>query len=98
MSILGLTLDYGPYGFLDAFDAHHICNHSDEGGRYAYDRQPGIGHWNASRLLQATLPLLDADEQRAVEIATGILDLYGPARSEERRVGKECVSTCRSRW
>ncbi|HEY9546094.1 MAG TPA: YdiU family protein [Solimonas sp.] len=82
MSILGLTLDYGPYGFLDAFDAHHICNHSDEGGRYAYDRQPGIGHWNASRLLQATLPLLDADEQRAVEIATGILDLYGPAYSQ----------------
>lgn len=82
MSILGLTLDYGPYGFLDAFDAHHICNHSDEGGRYAYDRQPGVGYWNCSRLLQATLPLLDADEQRAVEIAESILERYGPAYSQ----------------
>ncbi|WP_366514982.1 protein adenylyltransferase SelO [Solimonas terrae] len=82
MSILGLTLDYGPYGFLDAFDAHHICNHSDEGGRYAYDRQPGIGYWNCSRLLQATLPLLDADEQRAVEIAESLLERYGPQYSK----------------
>ncbi|NEK55975.1 hypothetical protein GUK36_42870, partial [Rhizobium leguminosarum] len=40
MSILGLTLDYGPFGFLDGFDANHICNHSDSGGRYAYAQQP----------------------------------------------------------
>jgi uncharacterized protein YdiU (UPF0061 family) len=79
MSILGLTLDYGPYGFLDGFDANHICNHTDEGGRYAYDRQPSIGHWNVSRLLQATLPLLHADAEQAVPIAQGILDHFGPA-------------------
>ena len=79
MSILGLTLDYGPYGFLDAFDANHICNHTDEGGRYAYDRQPSIGHWNISRLLQATLPLLHDDPEQAVPIAQGILDRFGPA-------------------
>jgi len=82
MSILGLTLDYGPYGFMDAFDAHHICNHSDDGGRYAYDRQPGIGYWNCSRLLQATLPLLHEDENEAVTIAEGLLERYGPAYSE----------------
>ncbi|MGH8462267.1 MAG: protein adenylyltransferase SelO [Stenotrophobium sp.] len=79
MSILGLTLDYGPFGFIDGFDAHHICNHTDEGGRYAYDRQPQIGHWNVSRLLQATLPLLSDVPERAVEIATGILEHYPPA-------------------
>ena len=79
MSILGLTLDYGPYGFLDAFDANHICNHTDEGGRYAYDRQPSIGHWNISRLLQATLSLLHDDPEKAVPIAQGILDRFGPA-------------------
>jgi uncharacterized protein YdiU (UPF0061 family) len=78
-SILGLTLDYGPYGFLDAFDAGHICNHSDEGGRYAYQQQPRIGHWNCSRLLQATLPLLSEVPEKAVEIATAILDGYPPA-------------------
>jgi len=40
MSVLGLTIDYGPYGFLDGFDRNHICNHSDEGGRYAYALEP----------------------------------------------------------
>jgi len=79
MSVLGLTLDYGPYGFLDAFDSHHICNHTDEGGRYAYDQQPMVGHWNCSRLLQATLPLLDDEPEAAVEIANGILNRYPAA-------------------
>jgi uncharacterized protein YdiU (UPF0061 family) len=46
MSILGLTIDYGPFQFLDAFDPGHICNHSDEQGRYAYARQPGVAFWN----------------------------------------------------
>jgi uncharacterized protein YdiU (UPF0061 family) len=79
MSILGLTLDYGPYGFLDGFDAHHICNHSDEGGRYAYDKQPLIGQWNCSRLLQATFPLLHETPDTAVEIANAILNRYPAA-------------------
>ena len=83
MSILGLTLDYGPYGFMDGFASGHICNHSDEGGRYAYDRQPMIGHWNVSRLLQATLPLLSDVPEQAVEIANGILERYPPAYAKE---------------
>ncbi len=53
MSILGLTLDYGPFGFLDAFNAHHICNHTDQQGRYAYARQPQAAHWNLGCLAQA---------------------------------------------
>ncbi|WP_410498630.1 protein adenylyltransferase SelO [Chitinibacter sp. S2-10] len=62
MSILGLTIDYGPYGFLDGFDAAHICNHSDDSGRYAYNQQPQIGLWNLHCLAQALLPLVDKDE------------------------------------
>lgn len=81
-SALGLTIDYGPYGFIDAFDAHHICNHSDEAGRYAYDQQPKVGYWNCSRLLQATLPLLSATPEQAVEIANGLLERYPPAYAE----------------
>lgn len=46
MSVLGLTIDYGPFGFMEAFDAGHICNHSDQFGRYAYRAQPHIAHWN----------------------------------------------------
>ncbi|MGQ0619323.1 MAG: protein adenylyltransferase SelO [Panacagrimonas sp.] len=82
-SILGLTLDYGPFGFLDGFESGHICNHSDEGGRYAYDQQPRIGYWNCTRLLQAVLPLLHAEPEQAVEIAQGILARYPGAYANE---------------
>ncbi len=62
MSLLGLTIDYGPFGFLDAFDPGHICNHSDDGGRYAFARQPNVGLWNLHALAQALLPLIgDSD-------------------------------------
>jgi uncharacterized protein YdiU (UPF0061 family) len=67
MSILGLTIDYGPFGFLDGFDAHHICNHSDTSGRYAYDQQPSIAHWNLYALGQALTPLLGDDIDRIKE-------------------------------
>ncbi len=50
MSILGLTLDYGPFGFMDAFDAKHICNHTDVQGRYAWYAQPKVAHWNLYQL------------------------------------------------
>ena len=58
LSILGLTLDYGPFQFLDGFDPDHICNHSDSGGRYAYNRQPNVAYWNLYCLGQALLPLI----------------------------------------
>ena len=58
MSMLGLTIDYGPYGFLDAFNPGHICNHSDHQGRYAFARQPSVALWNLHALAQALLPLI----------------------------------------
>ena len=61
ISALGLTIDYGPFGFLDQFEIDHICNHSDHGGRYAYHRQPPIMHWNMACLASAMLPLLELD-------------------------------------
>jgi uncharacterized protein YdiU (UPF0061 family) len=59
MSILGLTLDYGPYAFVETFDPGFICNHSDEMGRYAFGRQPTIGFWNCRALAHALESLLD---------------------------------------
>ncbi len=59
MSILGLTMDYGPFQFLDAYDPGHICNHTDRGGRYAFERQPEIAHWNLHALAQALMPLIE---------------------------------------
>jgi uncharacterized protein YdiU (UPF0061 family) len=61
ISALGLTIDYGPFGFLDQFEIDHICNHSDQGGRYAYNRQPQVMHWNMACLASAILPLLKLD-------------------------------------
>jgi uncharacterized protein YdiU (UPF0061 family) len=65
MSILGLTLDYGPFGFMEAFNPGHICNHSDDQGRYAYANQPYIGLWNCARLAQALTPLIPAEQCNA---------------------------------
>ncbi|KAF3999505.1 protein adenylyltransferase SelO [Glaciimonas immobilis] len=63
MSILGLTLDYGPFGFMEAYDPRHICNHTDQQGRYAYNMQPQIGHWNCYALGQTLLPLIGSVEE-----------------------------------
>jgi uncharacterized protein YdiU (UPF0061 family) len=62
MSILGLTLDYGPFQFLDAFNPDHICNHTDSLGRYAYNKQPNVAYWNLFCLGQALLPLIEDQE------------------------------------
>ena len=62
MSILGLTIDYGPFQFLDAFVPGHVCNHSDTQGRYAYNRQPNVAYWNLFCLAQALLPLIEDQE------------------------------------
>ena len=74
MSILGLTIDYGPFGFMEAFDPDHICNHTDQQGRYSYSNQPQVGHWNCYALGQALLPLIGE-----VEAAQAALDVYQPA-------------------
>ncbi|MBT9567346.1 MAG: YdiU family protein [Thiobacillus sp.] len=65
MSILGLTLDYGPFGFLDAFDPGYICNHSDTRGRYAFDQQPDVAAWNLTKLAQTFVPLLSVETASA---------------------------------
>ncbi len=46
LSITGSTLDFGPFGFMERFDPAWINNHSDHTGRYSYQNQPAIGHWN----------------------------------------------------
>ncbi len=53
MSIAGLTIDYGPYAFLDNYDFQYICNHTDQGGRYSFGNQPDIGEWNLQALMHA---------------------------------------------
>jgi serine/tyrosine/threonine adenylyltransferase len=71
MSILGLTIDYGPFQFLDGFDPRHICNHSDTSGRYAFNQQPNVAYWNLFCLAQALLPLIGDQE-----VAVAALESY----------------------
>ncbi|KAF9574156.1 hypothetical protein EC968_007251 [Mortierella alpina] len=63
MSILGLTIDYGPYAFLDKYDPTWICNHSDSEGRYSFQQQPGICLWNLGRLALTLENLIGAQER-----------------------------------
>ncbi len=69
MSILGITLDYGPFGFMDAFDREHICNHTDQNGRYSYAMQPRIGQWNCFAFGQCMLPLIGDVESTQAALA-----------------------------
>ncbi|WNW13033.1 YdiU family protein [Pseudomonas sp. DTU_2021_1001937_2_SI_NGA_ILE_001] len=64
MSILGITFDFGPYAFLDDFDQHFICNHSDHEGRYAFSNQVPIAQWNLSALAQALTPFISVEALR----------------------------------
>lgn len=64
MSILGLTIDYGPFGFLDDYQPDFICNHSDYQGRYSFENQPMIGLWNLNRLAHALSGLLTTEQLR----------------------------------
>ncbi|MBC7918221.1 MAG: YdiU family protein [Rhodoferax sp.] len=70
MSILGLTIDYGPFQFMDAYDPGHICNHSDHQGRYAFYKQPNVAYWNLFCLGQALLPLIAEQEQAIAALET----------------------------
>ncbi len=87
MSILGLTMDYGPFQFLDAFDPGHICNHSDAQGRYAYNRQPNMAYWNLFCLGQALPPLIGEQE-----LALAALEPYKPSSP------RPCTPACAASW
>lgn len=76
MSIHGITIDYGPFGFLDSYNPGYICNHSDYQGRYAFNKQPEIGLFNLSCLAQALLPLIAADAEQAAQLAKTELAQY----------------------
>lgn len=71
MSAIGITIDYGPFAFMDTFESGYICNHTDTGGRYSYDNQPRIGYWNLERLAHALSPLVTPEKLKTE------LDHYG---------------------
>ncbi|KAG9093784.1 hypothetical protein FS749_013736 [Ceratobasidium sp. UAMH 11750] len=71
ISLLGLTIDYGPYAFMDAYDYDHICNHSDDGGRYSFKMQPTMIIFALRSLLNALAPLIGAESQLGRRVESG---------------------------
>ena len=87
MSILGLTIDYGPFGFLDHYDPGFICNHSDHTGRYAFDQQPQIAQWNLRCLAQALLPLVGETPEQGAELLRTELEQFQQLYEKHYRRG-----------
>ena len=87
MTISGETIDYGPCAFMETVDPMTVFSSIDEGGRYAFGRQPSIGQWNLARLAEAMLPLFDDAADRAAELATEVLGTFGPIFSQRWHAG-----------
>jgi serine/tyrosine/threonine adenylyltransferase len=78
MALSGETIDYGPCAFMEAYDPATVFSSIDRQGRYAYGNQPGIMGWNLARLAEALLPLIDANAERAVDLANAALERVMP--------------------
>lgn len=89
LNITGSTLDFGPYGFMERFRPNWINNHSDYQGRYTYQQQPSIGHWNLWTWLNNLIPLCpqDYDKEQWKEDLAACLSHYEPTFLEHYRLG-----------
>jgi uncharacterized protein YdiU (UPF0061 family) len=81
MAISGETIDYGPCAFMNVYRPDTVFSSIDRHGRYAYGNQPAIAQWNLARFAETLLPLFDADEEKAVGMATEALNEF-PAMYE----------------
>lgn len=82
MTISGETIDYGPCAFMDAYDPATVFSSIDHQGRYAFGNQPGIAQWNLLRLAESLLPLLDPNEDQAIEIAKQAVGQFATVYTE----------------
>ena len=76
MSLACETIDYGPCAFMDTFSARKVFSSIDHSGRYAYDNQPLVAHWNLAQFATCLLPLIDEDTDTARTLAIEALDRY----------------------
>ena len=89
LNITGSTLDFGPYGFMERFRPNWINNHSDYQGRYTYQQQPSIGHWNLWQWLNNLVPLCPAnyDKEQWKDDLAQCLEHYEPTFLEHYKMG-----------
>ena len=76
MSIAGETIDYGPCAFMDTYDPKTVFSSIDQMGRYAYCNQPVITKWNLSRFAECLIPLIDKNQETAIQLATKIINSF----------------------
>ncbi|WP_270240933.1 protein adenylyltransferase SelO [Rothia kristinae] len=84
MAISGQGIDYGPCAFLDAHDPDAVFSSIDRTGRYRYRNQAAAAQWNLARCAEALLPVLDAEPDRAVDLAQEALAEFPSAYEAER--------------
>jgi uncharacterized protein YdiU (UPF0061 family) len=78
MAVSGETIDFGPCAFMDAYDPATVFSSIDGSGRYAYANQPLAAQWNLARFAETLLPFLDPVQERAVELASGVIATFAP--------------------
>ncbi len=76
MAISCDTIDYGPCAFMDTYDPKTVFSSIDHYGRYAFKSQPIIGQWNLARFIEALLPLIETDQNKAIEKAESLIGEY----------------------
>ena len=76
MTLSGETIDYGPCAFMDHYDPKTVFSSIDKFGRYSFSNQPPITKWNLARLAECLIPLIDKNEDKAIKIATEIIDNF----------------------
>ena len=86
MSVAGETIDYGPCAFMDIYDPKTVFSSIDKLGRYAYCNQPIITKWNLSRFAECLIPLIDGDQDKAIKLATEVIDTF-EKKYEEKWLG-----------
>ncbi|MEE4143999.1 MAG: YdiU family protein [Halieaceae bacterium] len=87
MLLSGETIDYGPCAFMDDFQPDKVYSSIDRAGRYAYQNQPAIAHWNLAALAQALLPVLHEDQDEAVALAQAAVDGFPEHFTRAHRAG-----------
>jgi uncharacterized protein YdiU (UPF0061 family) len=99
VALSGETIDYGPCAFMEHYDPKTVFSSIDEMGRYAFGKQPAITQWNLARFAETLLPLLDDNEDRAIQLATEALKTFSAhfektwSAIARRKLGLERIET-----
>ena len=76
MAISGETIDYGPCAFMDHYNPKTVFSSIDKFGRYSFSNQPLITKWNLLRFAECLIPLIDNNEDKAIQLATETIDNF----------------------